>query len=82
MSFPEHNGTEEQPHKPAWYKLLLNKNRQAVLTTITYWLLAQPSTYQRLMQDLNGVNISELRWTELEQRAYMWAVVHESLRMM
>lgn len=34
------------------------------------------------MEDLEGLNPSNLRWTELEQRPYLWAVIHEALRMM
>ncbi|OBR13082.1 Benzoate 4-monooxygenase cytochrome p450 [Colletotrichum higginsianum IMI 349063] len=54
----------------------------ATLTVITYYLLAQPKTYARLMEDLQGLNPSNLKWTELEQKPYLWAVIHESLRMM
>lgn len=54
----------------------------ATLTVITYHLLAQPKIYARLMQDLEGLNHSNLKWTELEQRPYFWAVIQESLRMM
>lgn len=34
------------------------------------------------MEDLEGLQIANLKWTELERRPYLWAVVHESLRMM
>lgn len=34
------------------------------------------------MQDLEGLDPSTLKWTELEQRPYLWAIIHESLRMM
>ncbi|KAK3401370.1 cytochrome P450 [Sordaria brevicollis] len=54
----------------------------AILTTITFWLLAKPEVYERLMQDLGGLKPETIKWTELEQRPYMWAVVHEALRMM
>ncbi|KAK4228582.1 putative cytochrome P450 E-class, group IV [Podospora fimiseda] len=54
----------------------------ATLTTITFWLLAQPDTYRKLMKDLEGLTPETLKWTELEKRPYMWAVVHEALRMM
>lgn len=55
---------------------------QATLTVITYHLLAQPSIYARLMDDLQGLDPASLKWTELEKRSYLWAVIHESLRMM
>ncbi|KAK3989318.1 Cyrochrome P450 monooxygenase [Cladorrhinum sp. PSN332] len=54
----------------------------ATLTTITYWLLAQPKTYSSLMKDLQGLTPETLKWAELEKRPYMWAIVHEALRMM
>ena len=34
------------------------------------------------MEDLQGVDPSNLKWVELEKKPYLWAVVHESLRMM
>nr|WGZ60588.1 cytochrome P450 [Fusarium tricinctum] len=54
----------------------------ATLTVITYYLLAQPLTYQRLMADLEGLDPENLKWTDLEQRPYLWAVIHEALRVM
>ncbi|KAF4459440.1 benzoate 4-monooxygenase cytochrome p450 [Fusarium albosuccineum] len=54
----------------------------ATLTVITYYLLAQPAIYARLMEDLQGLDPQSLKWTDLEQRPYLWAVIHESLRVM
>ncbi|CCC14864.1 hypothetical protein SMACR_07590 [Sordaria macrospora] len=54
----------------------------AILTTITFWLLAKPQVYDRLMTDLNTLSPETIKWTDLEQKPYMWAVVHEALRMM
>ncbi|KAF9890911.1 hypothetical protein FE257_005487 [Aspergillus nanangensis] len=54
----------------------------AILTVITYHLLAQPKIYTRLMQDMQGVDPAALKWTDLEKRSYLWAVIHEALRMM
>ncbi|KAK2768530.1 hypothetical protein FQN54_000386 [Arachnomyces sp. PD_36] len=54
----------------------------AILSIITYYLLTQPQTYASLMKDLQGVNPSNLQWTELEQPPYLWAIIHESLWMM
>lgn len=34
------------------------------------------------MKDLEGFDPSNLKWVELEQRPYLWALVQESLRMM
>lgn len=34
------------------------------------------------MEDLQGVDPSNLKWVELEQKPYLWAIIHESLRMM
>ncbi|PLB51033.1 cytochrome P450 [Aspergillus steynii IBT 23096] len=54
----------------------------AILTVITYHLLAQPAIYTRLMEDLQDIDPGNLRWTELEKHSYLWAIIHESLRMM
>ncbi|KAK0384864.1 hypothetical protein NLU13_7342 [Sarocladium strictum] len=53
----------------------------ATLTVITYHLLSQPKIYARLMESLGGLEPSNLKWTELEQRPYLWAVIQETLRM-
>ncbi|KAK5658970.1 hypothetical protein OQA88_1788 [Cercophora sp. LCS_1] len=53
----------------------------ATLTAITFWLLEKPEVYKRLMKDFAGLNPETLKWTELEQRPYFWAVIHEALRM-
>lgn len=34
------------------------------------------------MEALQGADPANLKWTDLEQRPYLWAVIHESLRMM
>lgn len=34
------------------------------------------------MEELQGLSPSNLKWTELEQRSYLWAMIHEGLRMM
>ena len=53
-----------------------------MLSVVMYYLLAQPLTYDRLMQDLQGLDPLDLKWTELERRPYLWAVIHETLRIM
>ncbi|KAK2001436.1 cytochrome P450 [Colletotrichum falcatum] len=53
----------------------------ATLTVIMYYLLAQPKTYARLMNDLHDVSPFNLKWTQLEQKPYLWAIIHESLPM-
>ncbi|XXG96814.1 Mitochondrial succinate-fumarate transporter [Hypoxylon texense] len=53
----------------------------ATLTCITYYLLSQPEIYARLMKALEGVDPLNLKWTDLEQRPYLWAVIHEALRL-
>ncbi|KAL4891682.1 cytochrome P450 [Aspergillus ambiguus] len=53
----------------------------ATLSVITYRLLEQPLIYRRLMDDLQGLDPDNLKWTELEKRSYLWAVIHEALRM-
>ncbi|KAI2781612.1 cytochrome P450 [Daldinia loculata] len=53
----------------------------ATLTYITYYLLAQPELYARLMDALHGVDPFNLKWIDLEQRPYLWAVIHEALRL-
>ncbi|ESU07768.1 hypothetical protein SNK03_002696 [Fusarium graminearum] len=55
---------------------------QATLTVITYFLLDKPEIYKRLMADLDGLDPENLKWTDLEQRPYLWAVIHEALRVM
>ncbi|KAK2735983.1 hypothetical protein FQN55_001885 [Onygenales sp. PD_40] len=52
------------------------------LTVITYYLLTQPATYKTLMKDLQGLEPSNLKWTDFEPRLYLWAVIQQSLRMM
>lgn len=34
------------------------------------------------MQDLRDLDPSKLSWVELEKKPYLWAIIHESLRMM
>lgn len=34
------------------------------------------------MQDLQDLDPSKLSWVELEKKPYLWAIIHESLRMM
>jgi cytochrome P450 len=34
------------------------------------------------MEDLQGIDQSKLKWTDLEQRPYLWAVINEAPRMM
>lgn len=55
---------------------------KASLTCITFYLLHQPETYARLIDDLQGLDPKNLRWTELEQRPYLWAIIQESLRLL
>ena len=55
---------------------------QAILTVFTYWVLAKPEVYDRLMKDLEGLNARNMKWVELEKRPYFWAILQECLRMM
>lgn len=34
------------------------------------------------MVDLQGLDPLNLKWTQLEQKPYLWAVIHEALRLM
>ncbi|KAF5636746.1 trichodiene oxygenase [Fusarium tjaetaba] len=52
----------------------------AILTVMTFHLLHQPKIYARLMKDLEGVDQNNLKWAQLEQRPYLWALVQEALR--
>ncbi|EXL73801.1 hypothetical protein FOPG_10997 [Fusarium oxysporum f. sp. conglutinans race 2 54008] len=52
----------------------------AILTVMTFHLLHQPKIYARLMKDLEGIDPNNLKWAQLEQRPYLWALVQESLR--
>ncbi|EHA50585.1 hypothetical protein MCOR02_008458 [Pyricularia oryzae] len=54
----------------------------ATLTSLTFHLLDQPKLYARLMKDLEGVDPDKPKWTDVERRPYVWALVHESLRTM
>jgi cytochrome P450 len=45
-------------------------------------MLASPNLYERLMASLSGLNAENLSWLDLEKRPFLWAVVHECLRMM
>ncbi|KAL8342206.1 hypothetical protein RB598_003891 [Gaeumannomyces tritici] len=54
----------------------------ATLTVISYHVLANPHILARLQQDLEDMAPETLKWVELEKRPYLWAVVHEGLRMM
>lgn len=35
-----------------------------------------------MLKDLEGIDPLNLKWVDLESRPYIWAVVHESLRLM
>lgn len=52
------------------------------MAVITYHLLDKPEIYARLMKDLEDVDPSKLKWTELEKKPYLWAIIQESLRVM
>ncbi|KAI1393077.1 benzoate 4-monooxygenase cytochrome P450 [Hypoxylon trugodes] len=53
----------------------------ATLTVITYYLLAKRNVYFRLTEALRGVDPLNLKWTDLEQRPYLWAVIQEAVRL-
>ncbi|RYP85423.1 hypothetical protein DL769_000976 [Monosporascus sp. CRB-8-3] len=54
----------------------------AMLTLITYYLLAQPATRQRLIDEIKDVDPRNLSWVALEQRSpYLGAVILEGLRL-
>lgn len=63
-------------------KIFANPLEQATLTVIAFYLLAQPDTLAKLQAALQGVDPAKPTWTDLEQRPYLWAVIHEALRMM
>ncbi|TLD04129.1 hypothetical protein PgNI_11244 [Pyricularia grisea] len=52
----------------------------AALAIITYHILARPEVKAALAADLAGLDPTELKWTELERRPYLWALIHEALR--
>ncbi|KAH9869677.1 hypothetical protein IAQ61_006889 [Plenodomus lingam] len=56
----------------------------AVLTVFTYWNLAKPEIYQRLLSAFasSGIDTQKIKWVELEKVPYFWAVLQECLRMM
>jgi cytochrome P450 len=45
-------------------------------------MLASPALYERLMASLSGLNTENITWLDLEKRPFLWAVIHECLRMM
>jgi cytochrome P450 len=57
---------------------------QAILTVFTYWSLAKPEIYERLMKELSNadINVNNLTWLSLEKIPYFWAILQECLRMM
>ncbi|KAH6660958.1 cytochrome P450 monooxygenase-like protein [Truncatella angustata] len=79
---PEEKSTYRLSGEGFNFLLAGTETTAASLTVITYYLLAQPQTYACLMESLHGTDPSNLKWTDLEQRPYLWAVIHESLRMM
>ncbi|TLS26271.1 hypothetical protein PpBr36_04897 [Pyricularia pennisetigena] len=52
----------------------------AALAIITYHILARPEVKAALTADLAGLDPTALKWTELERRPYLWALIHEALR--
>ncbi|KAF2712348.1 cytochrome P450 monooxygenase-like protein [Pleomassaria siparia CBS 279.74] len=56
----------------------------ATLTVFTYWLLAKPHIYQRIISDLSNakIDIQHLKWVKIEKCPYFWATLQECLRMM
>ncbi|KAH9885543.1 cytochrome P450 monooxygenase-like protein [Xylariomycetidae sp. FL2044] len=54
----------------------------STLACITYYLLAKRDLLSRLQADLKGVDPMNLKWIDLEQRPYVWSVIHEALRVM
>ncbi|KAL6707625.1 hypothetical protein ACN47E_003975 [Coniothyrium glycines] len=56
----------------------------AILTVFTYWMLAKPEIYARLISDLSnaGLNTHNIKWIELEKVPYLWGILQECLRMM
>lgn len=47
---------------------------------MTFHLLYQPKIYARPMKNLEGIDPTNLKWAQLEQRPCLWALVQESLR--
>lgn len=56
----------------------------SILTIFTYWNLAKPALYHRLLSDLtaHGITPQNLKWVELEKVPFLWAFLQECLRMM
>ncbi|KAI0016878.1 cytochrome P450 [Xylariomycetidae sp. FL0641] len=52
----------------------------AALSCISYYLLANPGLLAQLQGSLQGVDPMNPKWTELEQRPLLWAIIHEALR--
>ncbi|CAJ2502480.1 Uu.00g098740.m01.CDS01 [Anthostomella pinea] len=52
----------------------------AALTFITYFLLSEPDVAARLTEELKNENPMKLSWVQLERYPYLFAVIHEALR--
>ncbi|KAI8961403.1 cytochrome P450 [Daldinia sp. FL1419] len=79
---PEHEKSMYRLSGEGFMLLLAGTETTAgTLTYIVYYLLARPSIYARLIEDLKGVDPFNLKWIDLEQRPYLWAIIHEALRL-
>lgn len=72
------------PLYPHYQSSLTTPITQAILTVFTYHMLDNPSIYTHLTQSLSEHNIDpqNLKWLDLEKIPYLWAILHECLRMM
>ncbi|KAK8108859.1 hypothetical protein PG984_014660 [Apiospora sp. TS-2023a] len=53
----------------------------ATLSYIVYHMLSEPIMLMRLQAALEGINLTNPKWTSLERVPYLWAVLHEALRL-
>ncbi|KAK8015798.1 benzoate 4-monooxygenase cytochrome P450 [Apiospora marii] len=53
----------------------------ATLSYIVYHLLSEPIVLKRLQASLEGIGLTYPKWTSLERVPYLWAVIHEGLRL-
>ncbi|KAK7990689.1 hypothetical protein PG990_014969 [Apiospora arundinis] len=53
----------------------------ATLSYIVYRLLSEPAMLKRLEKDMEGFDFENPKWTQLERIPYLWAIIHEALRL-
>lgn len=81
----EHRGDRDNRRKYHPFNIQIGSqystNIQWTLTVATYYLLDQPETLARLVQELQTADATNRTWNELEKLPYLSAVIAEALRL-